>query len=399
MTERREFLKSMTFASGSLLVPNFLLQSCERKEEANKESSKNDKILVVIQMSGGNDGLNTIVPFRNDLYYKLRPDVALSKEEILKIEDDYAFNLAWKNLQPIYDKGWMSIINNVGYPNPSLSHFLSTDIWETGSGIDKTFDTGWLGRYLDSECGNCHLPYHAIEIDDSLSLALKGENRSGFAVRNFNSLRGMQKIADLSGSSKTENESLDFLRKKVIETEQGAAYLYKKFINSSLSTAYPQNEFGKTLAQISRLIKARTETKIYYADQSSYDTHALQKVKHSMLLKTFSEGISTFLEDLNSEGILDKVLVLVFSEFGRRVTQNGNKGTDHGTANNVFLFGGNLPKPGIFNEAPNLNNLIEDNLKFSIDFRKIYASILEDWMNVDSKEILLTNFNKLPILG
>ena len=395
--DRRKFLKSTGLASSSLMVPSFL----KAFSSHSKLSSRSGKILVIVQLSGGNDGLNTIVPYRNDIYFKLRPSLALKENEILKVDSEQAFNKALAPLQSLYEDGLMSIINSVGYPNPDRSHFRSMDIWHTASASNEYLNTGWIGRYLDSNCSDCDTNYHALEVDDSLSFAMKGIEHAGFAMRNPRQLRRttenkfLQTIGEHAAPQKEEN--IAYLYKTMIDTQASANYLYQQSKVHKSKISYPKNKFAKDLKQVAELITADTDTKIYYVSMSGFDTHAYQRNKQDRLLKNYAEAMAAFVKDLQSNGLLDDTLIMTFSEFGRRVKQNASKGTDHGTANNVFLMGGQLKKKGFFNVAPKLENLDNGDLIFDIDFRRIYATILEAWLKVDATPILGKTFDKLVI--
>lgn len=393
---RRNFLKNTGLASTSLVVPQFL------SGYTNQGFTNNGRNLVIIQWSGGNDGLNTIVPFHNDLYYRNRPSLAIQKNEVIKITDELGFNPIMSDFKKLYDDGLVSIINNVGYPNPSRSHFRSMDIWHTASDSNKYWQTGWLGRYLDEVSPSDYQSHTGLQLDDSLVLALRGNKNSGFAVSELNRLRMiinnnfLKKIAHHHEHEHEENVA--YLYKTLIDTQSSADYLTKKSNAYKTRLIYPKTGIGKDLKKISSLIISDANTKIYYINIGGFDTHASQKRQQSRLLREYSEAIAVFVKDLKENSKLDDTLIMTFSEFGRRVKENASKGTDHGTANNLYLIGGKLKKPGFFNEAPNLSTLDNGDLIYSVDFRKIYASILEKWMNVDSKNVLTKKFQPLNLI-
>ena len=392
---RRNFLKNTGLASTSLFVPQFL-------SSFNKGGfNQNGKNLVIIQWSGGNDGLNTVVPFHNDLYYKNRPTLAIPKNKVIKLTDELGFNNNLVGLKSLYDDGLLTVINNVGYPNPIRSHFRSMDIWHSGSASNQYWQTGWLGRYLD-QVKEDYIPHAALEVDDTLVMALKGQNKSGFAATNPERLKKvasnkfLRKIAHHHDHSHEENVA--YLYKTLIETQSSADYLFDQMKGAKRGKSYPSTRIGKDLFTISNLIKNDTNTKIYYVNMSGFDTHAYQKKSQEKLLKQYDQAIKIFVKDLQNHQKIDDTLIMTFSEFGRRVKENGSQGTDHGTANNVYFIGGKLKNPGIFNEAPNLSNLDQGDLIYSVDFRKIYASVLKNWLNVDPDKILLEKFKPLDII-
>ncbi|MEL6844167.1 MAG: DUF1501 domain-containing protein, partial [Bacteroidota bacterium] len=362
----------------------------------------NGKKLVIIQLSGGNDGLNTIVPHQNDLYYSLRPSLHLKEKELIKMNDELGFNAALESLRSLYDDGLMSIVNSVGYPNPDRSHFRSMDIWHTASDSSEYLSTGWLGRYLDNQCSGCEKPHHAIELDNSLSLALKGNQRNGFAMTRPDQLkrttqnRFLKAVADTHEAG--QNAQVDFLYKTMTDTQSSANYLYEQSRVHRSGGSYPAGEFGRDLKQVAELLTADTDTQIYYVSLTGFDTHANQKGRHARLLKNYAEGVKAFVADLRQNKLLDDTLIMTFSEFGRRVKQNASQGTDHGTANNLFLFGGSLKQQGFVNKAPQLTQLDKGDLRFEVDFRSIYTNLLEDWLEVDATKILGKRFEKLRLV-
>lgn len=394
--KRRNFLKSTTLASTSVFVPSFL----RRMSGHALGKGAGRKKLVVIQWSGGNDGLNTVVPFGNDIYYKKRPTLSIKRKEVLRLTDELGLHPALTPLRKLYDQGLLSIINNVGYPNPDRSHFRSMDIWQTGSGSDENWSTGWLGRYLDSACQG-KPPYHALEVADGLSLAMKGEQVSGFAMRNAKRLRNvtnnrfLQKIAE---NHQGEDGNVAYLYKTLIDTQSSAAYLFEQSKVHQSKVTYPKSRLAKDLKQVAELMTADTETQVYYVNIGGFDTHVNQKAKQQRLLTEYAEAVNAFVKDLQQNNLMDETLILTFSEFGRRVQQNASNGTDHGTANNVFLIGGNLKKAGFYNNGPDLMNLKNNDLVFEIDFREIYASILDNWLEADSATVLKKRFSGLKIV-
>jgi len=405
MTSRRAFIKKSAFATvGGMMIPNFL-KAFELQQLG--QSQTTDKILVIIQLSGGNDGLNTIVPYRNDIYYKSRPSIAIPSDKVLKLNDEVGFNPALESLRGLYDNAQMSIINNVGYPNPDRSHFRSMDIWQTASESTEYLNTGWIGRYLDANClGNC-VPYQALEIDDTLSLSMKGEKVKALSVQDpeklYKQISGnfINKIAQ--NKAVNEHDNVAYLYKTLAETASSAEFLHTKRAAAQSKTyrsiaQYPQGELGQRLKTIAELIVSGMPTNIYYVSISGFDTHFNQVNQQERLLKNYAESVNTFVNDLKKNDRFKDVAILTFSEFGRRVKQNASGGTDHGTANNVFLMSENLKRPKVLNEAPNLTDLDEGDLKFSVDFRQIYASLLKDWLKTDSKAILGENFQSLNLL-
>lgn len=399
-TNRRSFLKYSALASGSLLVPNFL----HGLGKADQTKANEGKILVIVQLSGGNDGLNTVVPFRNDLYYKARPKIGLKKNELIGISDEVGLHRNLKDIASLYDKGEMAIINSVGYPNPNRSHFKSLDIWQSASDANQTLTTGWLGRYLDAACdSHCMAPHAAVELDDTLSLVMKGKIRKGLAFHDPTDLYNLSTspiIRKLGTDTLKDhdNPALEYLHKTVIETTQSVDYIYQNSKIYRSKKSYPEHEFGKRMKTIAELIGSGSETKVYYISLPGFDTHAYQKYFQGELLKIYSKTMGAFCEDLKASNRFNDTVILAFSEFGRRVEQNASKGTDHGTANNIFLTGGGLASKGILNEMPDLENLDEGDLIHKVDFRQVYATLLEKVLEIDSEKILAKRFEPINFL-
>ncbi len=395
--KRRTFIKNTSLASTAFMAPSFL----KNFQKKNHYSSRSGKILVVVQLSGGNDGLNTIVPYQNDLYYQSRPSLGIPKNEVLKVTDELGFNPALSAMQSLYDEGLLSIVNNVGYPNPDRSHFRSMDIWHTASESDQYLDSGWIGRYLDNNCGGC-APYSALELDDSLSLALKGKKTNGFAMKNPQQLKKMtdnRLLQAIGGQDHDhDHEEVAYLYKTLIDTQSSANYLYERSKVYTSKMSYPNTPFGRDLKQTAELITADTDTQIYYLSLSGFDTHANQKNMQERLLQQYAEGMKAFVEDLRQNNLLNDTLIMTFSEFGRRVSQNASQGTDHGTANNLYLMGGNLKKPGFYNEGPDLRNLDNGDLIYKVDFRNVYATILNQWLDADVPDVLGRRFETMSLL-
>ncbi|HMQ46867.1 MAG TPA: DUF1501 domain-containing protein [Saprospiraceae bacterium] len=388
---RRNFLKNSALASSSLLVPTFLHALPGGK------GSRTEKILVVIQLSGGNDGLNTLIPFRNDLYYQNRPRLAVPAMEVLDLNGELGLNPAMASIRHLYDQGEMCLINSVGYPNPDRSHFRSMDIWQSGSGSSEYWSSGWLGRYLDSDCLACEKPYHLLEFSDQLSMAVKGEQRNGFAMSDPKKMKRSVDNPFLTSLSQRQHEAdhddhVAYLYKVLIDTQYSAQYLLDQSKVYASSVSYPNTPFGRDLKQMAELITADSDIKVYYVSLGGFDTHANQRGRQDRLLQQYAEGLSAFVQDLKKNNLFQDTLILTFSEFGRRVQQNASGGTDHGTANNVFLMGGSLKKAGSYNTAPDLMTLDNGDLLYQVDFRQVYATILEKWLNADASLILRGEF-------
>ena len=395
--DRRKFLKQSSLASSLFFVPSFV-----KAFEEVASSKLGYKRLVIIQLSGGNDGLNTVIPYNNDLYYKERPTLAIAKNDVIKLNDEVGLNPSLTPLKRLYDKGYLSIINNVGYPNPVRSHFRSMDIWQTASNSNEYSQSGWVGRYLDHYGKQ---PHSAIEIDESLSLAMKGENGNAIATQDAKSFYNLSKDPYFKNLNKHQNDAhlsehnLGYLYKSMIAAESSAKYIFETSKTFTSLQEYPNNKFGKQLKSTAQFINSGLQTKVFYTSLSGFDTHVNQLNTQERLLGQYADGVEAFVQDLKTNDTFKDTLILTFSEFGRRVKQNASVGTDHGTANNVFIISENLKKPGFYNNMASLSNL-DDNgdLKFEIDFRTIYATVLDKWLEVDDKKVLNTSFKQLDFI-
>ncbi len=397
---RRDFIKTAALASGSLMLPRFL-NAFGAEPSAAMEQLANGRKLVIVQLSGGNDGLNTIVPYRNDIYYKQRPTLAILGEQVLKVTDSLGFNKSMLPLADHFNNGQMTVINNVGYPNPDRSHFRSMDIWHTASDANEFLSTGWLGRYLDSDCSQCNTGHNAIELNDKLSLALKGTDRKGLAfdgIQYLNEVMRQTSRHPIAAVHPHDNDNLSYLYKTYAEAASSSRYIYDKSRIYKAKTSFPATDFGRDLQLIAELINSGCSTTVYYVSLGGFDTHNAQKGRQERLLKTYSDALDAFMKELKLQATLDDTLVMTFSEFGRRVKQNGSNGTDHGTANNLILMGGKLKNAGMHNSGPNLTDLDDGDLKHQIDFRNVYATLLNKWLGVDHKQLLGKGYEIMPLI-
>ncbi len=388
LIKRRGFIQLGSLASASLMMPKFL-KAFERPMMV----PPGNKVVVVLQLSGGNDGLNTVIPFSNDIYYRQRPRLGIERSAALRLTDEAGLHPALTGFKTLYDDGSLGIINNVGYPNPDRSHFRSMDIWQTASESSEYLNTGWVGRYLDAQCAGCDKPTQALEIDDVLSLALKGDKIKGLALKDPRRLYGTSNEQFFKNLSKShanhhDEQPVDYLYKTMAGTLSSADYIFQQSRLHPSATEYPKSELGNSLKTISSLILSDINTKIYYVSLGSFDTHVNQQNQQERLFTEMNDAVSAFVKDLKANNRFEDVLLFSFSEFGRRVAQNASGGTDHGTANNMFMVSGGLTQKGLINDLPDLTNLTDGDLKFSVDFKQVYATILNKWLQVNDEQIL-----------
>jgi uncharacterized protein (DUF1501 family) len=382
---RRKFIQNTGLAmAGTIFVPSFL------RALPSNININNYKRLVVIQLSGGNDGLNTIVPIGQDPYFKLRPELYLKENEYIKINNEFAINKNLEPLRPNLDNGEWAIISDVGYPNPNRSHSRSMDIWQSASNSNEYLSTGWLGRYFDNSFSSSS---QVLEIDGSLSLANMGINNKAISFTkplDLHKALHMGWIDNIANQSRTmlAEDNLGYLYQMLGNVHETSTYLKEKYDVRKEITDFTKGKLSAKLKVIAELMSARIDTKVFYTSMGGFDTHVNQKNTQSQLLKDYSTGVSEFIAALKKENLFDDTLILTFSEFGRRVKQNASRGTDHGTANPVFLMGGKLKKSGLINGPSNLSNLAKNDLIYREDFRSIYSEIIDKWLDSDSSKII-----------
>ncbi|MBA2498574.1 MAG: DUF1501 domain-containing protein [Chitinophagaceae bacterium] len=396
--KRREFLQIGSLATATLMVPKFL-----KAFEGNATVPAGNKVVVILQLSGGNDGLNTVIPVRSDLYYKSRPRLSIDKSKALLLTDDTALHPSLTGFRDLYNDGNLGILNSVGYPNPDRSHFRSMDIWQTASDSNQYLNTGWIGRYLDAQCAGCDKPTYALELDDVLSLSMKGDNSNAIAMKDPKRLFGTANqrfFKDIvqNHSHAHNEEPVEYLYKTLAQTISSADYIFEKSKFKPTKSEYPKTELGQNLKTISSLIFSDINTKVYYLSLGSFDTHINQQAQQQRLFSELNDAVSAFTKDMKTNNRFDDVLLMTFSEFGRRVSQNASGGTDHGTANNMFFVSGALKQKGILNELPDLSDLDEGDLKYKVDFKNVYATVLKNWLGAVDAAILGKKYRHLDFI-
>jgi uncharacterized protein (DUF1501 family) len=431
---RREFLRNGTlFASAALTVPAFLQSSAFALPRPMAGLSSiagvdEGRILVVVQLSGGNDGLNTVVPFRDDVYRRVRPTIGLGVNEVhhlskngAKGAHDVGLHPAMTQLRELYDEGLCSVVQSVGYPNPNRSHFASMDIWHTAD-TSATGD-GWLGRYIDSQCcgfgkgesgtaepGSRPKIEPPIALGKAMPLALQGRNMMPVSFESPELFRWTgDRSDDLSGAyekllaraeGKPDDESpAAFLLRTALDARVSSDSI-RQAVSTPALVKYPATELGKQLSMIGSMIRAGLGTRVFYVSHGSFDTHAGQgggQGQHARLLGQLADAVNAFYKDLGAQGNQGRVMTMCFSEFGRRVGQNASGGTDHGTAAPMFLFGP-MVQAGVHGPNPDLRDLDEGDLKFKVDFRQVYAEVLDSWLSAPSADVLGARYRHLELI-
>lgn len=410
---RRDFLSALGIAGGiSLGIGNQSLFAMASPLLA--AVNDNERILVLVRLKGGNDGLNTIVPIYDYGTYKSnRPNIHIKQSDLINLSSEFAIPKTMNSILPLWNEGSMKIVNAVGYDNSNLSHFTSSDIWNSANtNIEFSSDqSGWLGRYLENQnpdyLNNLPKIPGAIKINSGSSIAYYNKDKIDLAV-NFNSASKLLEISEKGFYFDTNNlpdectygDQVGYLRKIMNLTYQYAPAISKAYKNAENQASYKENELSRQLAIVARLIKGRLGTKLYMVTLDGFDTHENQNQDHPRLMSYISDSISEFYKDLKAQGFDQKVLTMTYSEFGRRLKENTG-GTDHGTASPVILFGPALKGNGFVGQVSDLKDLDQNNnLKHKIDFRSIYATMLESWLCIkgdDVNNILDDFYERLPL--
>ncbi|MEZ6127662.1 MAG: DUF1501 domain-containing protein [Planctomycetaceae bacterium] len=391
MQNRRRFLQAAPLMSLAPAWPDFLSAAAMASEP-----QRDERILVVVQLSGGNDGLNTVIPYADENYAKYREKLRVPTTQIIRLNDSLGLHPALKAAGELFDYGRLAIVNGVGYPNPSRSHFRSMAIWHSARLSSEDHNGhGWLGRAADSVRTTPSPSADAIFVGDgNIPAAIVGRRARPIAL---NSEKELTLAADLA--TPTSPDSSDDLASFVQGTVASSYAAARRFSDSTATSGpgnvtYPSSGLGQKLNLMAKMIRLNTGTRIFYVEQTGYDTHSSQKFSHERLLREFATSLKAFLDDMNASGFGDRVTVLTFSEFGRRVQENASAGTDHGTSGPVFIAGESL-NAGMHGVYPSLADLEDGDLQTTVDFRTIYSALLTDWLEIDS---VLTPGSEFPPL-
>jgi uncharacterized protein (DUF1501 family) len=438
MKTRRDFLRTTLLgASASWTVPGFIdntfaaLDASTRDLATQFTTGKDGPILVVIQMAGGNDGLNTLVPFADDAYHVARTRIGKKEKDIIKISDYCGLNNNMPFLGSLYKEGDLAMIQGVGYPNPNRSHFVSTSIWETAD-IANRSNTGWIGRYFDNACDGAD-PTVGISFNKTQPESFGALKNSGICLSSpelYTWLHGggekaqaEEFFAQLNSPDADKNEgdapadgasiamsaggktgtvqgesNLAFLERIAMDARVSSAKILEIAAKHKTTVTYDGTPISRSLNLVSRMIAGGLPTRIFYVSHGGFDTHNNQANSHDRLLAQLDGALKSFMADLKGQGNQQRVTVMTFSEFGRRVQENASGGTDHGQGSCLFVAGAAV-KGGLYGKYPSLTDLTEGDLKFTTDFRSVYATILEDFMKSPSSKILNGKYPKLGFMG
>jgi len=435
---RRRFLRTtvlggaMAWTVPAFIENTFLALDAQAANSALQTATGRDQpILVVLQLAGGNDGLNTLIPYADDAYRAARPKIGFAPDKVLKINDYLALHPELKGMRGLYDEGAFAAVQGVGYPNPNRSHFRSTEIWATASDANKAESLGWIGRYFDNCCQGAD-PAVGISIAKESPLAFAAAQPKGISFSKpeqfrymkegasdpaavdafFRELNGADSDAPSTmtggdggsigmigggGGQSAEMNTADFLRRTALDAQLSSDQILAISKKTTAQNTYPGTALANNLQLVARMIAGGMPTRVYYVSQGGFDTHVNQAASHSRLMTELDAALSAFVTDLKAQGNFDRVLLMTFSEFGRRVAENNSAGTDHGAAAPLFLIGGNV-KPGFFGTYPSLTKLNDGDLIHTTDFRSVYATILERWLRAPSQKVLGRQYNLLPLV-
>lgn len=434
---RRQFLRTSVLGGAlASTVPLFLektflcMDTMAAATPGQVTTGKDGTILVVLQLAGGNDGLNTLIPFGDDAYFQARPHIALPKNEILRMNDYAGLHPKLTGMHSLYGEGHLGVIQGVGYPNPNRSHFRSTEIWQTACDSNRNLAEGWLGRYFDNCCQGADPSTVGVAIGGQTPQAFSSSLSRGIAFSNPEQFRYMSEAANdpaaadlfmrqmnasaesghsslsenaggsigmIDGPGDSDGSTAEFLQRTALDAQMSSDKILQITRKTKSNVNYPTTQLGNSLNLVARLIAGSLPTRVYYVSQGGFDTHANQLPAHERLMNDLNAATSSFVADLKSQGNFDRVLMISFSEFGRRVSENASGGTDHGAAAPLFVVGGGV-KPGLYGTYPSLTDLHDGDLKFNTDFRSVYATALEKWLGAPSEMVLGKKFPLLPFI-
>lgn len=421
---RRRFLGGMAMLSAAASVPGFVGSTSQASADtdwytSSKPGVPEGRVLVVVQLSGGNDGLNTVVPFGDDDYNRARPGIRINdaiKLDEIAGSDGIGLNPALKPIYEMVGQGRAAIVNGVGYPNPNRSHFKAMDIWHSAQRDEKDMrGKGWIGKAMDAaypvdQHGNAPdaASMACVSIGNNAPMAVHGEHVQPVAFQSATAFQwaghGVHEAVSQGYGSINDNaadtdaaDPLAFVQRTTLDA-QVASSKVRKAVQGQTDTRFPANPLGQQLAMVAKMIRAEMPTRVYYVTMGGFDTHAQQANKHTQLLKQFGDAMKAFYDELNATGHDGRVVSLAFSEFGRRLRQNASGGTDHGVAGPSFVFGPSV-KHGLHGAYPSLSNLDQGDLIHTVDFRSVYADILDNWMAIDSGKTLGGKYEHLGLFA
>ncbi|MEC0225922.1 DUF1501 domain-containing protein [Paenibacillus alba] len=406
---RRDFLLKGTALFATLGLGGALFTETGKSILASSfEEDIEDPVLVVVQLSGGNDGINTLIPYGQGVYYDSRPTLAYQQKDVLALDNHVGLHPSLVGLSALYKLGKMAVIQGVGYPEPDHSHFRSMEIWQTAE-PEKISRSGWLARYVESSLRGNNNPLKAVQVGASGSKAFASDKLSFPVVQSLETYNLMDPKTAMLDKNRLTKAFLDMYsaqnqveQLRVISGRGYEAYKSVEAIQALTATyankiEYPKTNFAKDLQLVSKLLAGKSGTRVFNVQIGGFDDHADEKVQHAKVLTQVDEGLTAFYKDLEAQGLQDRVMVMMFSEFGRRVKENGSGGTDHGTAAPMFVIGGKV-NGGLYGAYPSLSNLDNGDLKYEMDFRSVYNTLIDKWLKGDAAAVLNKSYENLKFI-
>ena len=398
---RRNFLrKGLAGVSLAATAPHFLNLTSSALAG---DGADDERVLVVLQLSGGNDGLSMFVPWGDPDYHRARRATGVREADVLKIDDYLGMHPELKKTRELYGAGNLAIVQGVSYPNPNRSHFKSMDIWHSGDLRGRGVDTGWLGRAIDACCPKEKNPNLVVNIGNAIPYALEGRIHKPVSFENAEAYRwtgnpgDKQQFEELNAPA-TAADQISWLHRVAVDARTSSKEIRAAASGYRPKTDYPRSRIATDLRTVAALIHGGVKTRVYYVSFGGFDTHNGQTNRYGNLMRQLDPALSAFYGDLRAQGHSKRVLILSFSEFGRRVGENGSGGTDHGVAGPMLLLGDSV-KGGLHGKHPSLTEMDKNgDLKMQVDFRSVYATVLEQWMGTSPAEVLGKPFPKLPLL-
>jgi uncharacterized protein (DUF1501 family) len=377
-----------------------------------RATPRRDRVLVLVELAGGNDGLQTVVPFGRDEYHRARPTLRLQKAEVLPLDDEFGLHKELSSLRPLFERRRLAVIHGVGYPGPDRSHFRSTDIWHTASLQPESRRSGWIGRFSElpdiARVGASPRTPALMIGSETVPILLVGEQTVAPQVQKLDEyvlpvgpadggdrarVAAMEDLARAGGPS-----DLDFLRTTARSAQASAQQIQAAAKLHRTTADYPDRLIAQQLKVVAQLVGGGLDCSCYFLRQPGYDTHIFQSIKYAVLMRDLGDSLAAFLRDIEAAGAARRVVVVVTSEFGRRVEENASMGTDHGAAAPVLVLGAPV-RGGLVGEHPSLVDLDDGDLRFTTDFRSVYATLLENWFEVPARPVLGADFGKLPLFA
>jgi uncharacterized protein (DUF1501 family) len=404
---RRDFMRGgvAVFTLG-FTGPELITQMASAQGGANPARDRD--ILVMIELNGGNDGINTVIPFTDPAYYQVRPTLGIPKDKVLEIGGGVGLHPNMGRMKELWEAGQMAIIHGAGYPNANQSHFRSMDIWQTAE-PEKVTTLGWLGRYLDQISDDDQNPLYGVAFQENMPRAYRGERSQVPAVPNFEAYRYLtdpnypedrgrqiRSFTTISSHVPIDVPYVGLVQRNIVDAYTTADRLQSAGVYHP-TVGYPNTGIGNGLKLVAEVISKGFGTHLFHVSLGGFDTHASQAGQHARILGELSGALGAFFQDLKNQHLADNVLALTFSEFGRRVRENGSAGTDHGEAGPMFAMGPKV-KGGFYSQLPSLTSLNDGNQKYTTDFRRVYATVLERWLGADSFPVLGGTFDPVPFL-